>query len=78
MVRFKNRWLLVEFIPVQDGSISLSHQLRNGSNQITGKDIWAALKQSVIHNFGDAGWGAVGYSLTGASCFSLDRRIARD
>jgi hypothetical protein len=67
MVRFKNRWLLVEFIPVEDGVACMNHQLGRKSVEITGKEIWAALKQSVIVNFGDAGWGAVGYSMTGSS-----------
>ncbi|KAH7928308.1 hypothetical protein BV22DRAFT_1103075 [Leucogyrophana mollusca] len=53
MVRFKNRWLLVEFI--QSGTQTAT---------LDGKQIYAALKQSVIHNFGDAAWGAVAMSLT--------------
>lgn len=53
MVRIKNRWLLVEFIPVDDSALALSE-----------KSIWAAIKQSVVHNFGDAGWGGVGVSLS--------------
>jgi ribonuclease P/MRP protein subunit POP5 len=68
MVRFKNRWILVELIPVQDGVVSLNTQLGRQPTEITGKDIWSALKQNVITNFGDAGWGAVGYSLTGQPC----------
>lgn len=65
MVRFKNRWLLVEFIPCPDGDVAFAHRLCSSTN-LSGKQIFAALKQSVIMNFGDAGWGAVGYSLTGA------------
>ncbi|KAF8963132.1 hypothetical protein BDZ97DRAFT_1821913 [Flammula alnicola] len=62
MVRFKNRWILVEFIPVAQGIAQLG---KSGSGpQIDGKTIWAALKQSVLINFGDTGWGAVGLSLT--------------
>lgn len=57
MVRFKNRWLLVEFIPCSDGPL-------DARNQTNAKQIWSALKQSVLHNFGDTGWGAVGLSLT--------------
>ncbi|KAI5900330.1 uncharacterized protein SCHCODRAFT_02607644 [Schizophyllum commune H4-8] len=53
MVRIKNRWLLVEFLPVDDGALVLSE-----------KTIWAAVKQSVVHNFGDAGWGGIGVSLS--------------
>jgi ribonuclease P/MRP protein subunit POP5 len=67
MVRFKNRWLLVEFIPSMDGAVSLHHQLARSGAELNGKHVWSALKQSVISNFGDAGWGAVGYSLTGTS-----------
>jgi len=33
---------------------------------LDGKTIWAALKHSVLTNFGDTGWGAVALSLTGA------------
>ncbi|EEB99422.1 hypothetical protein MPER_00906, partial [Moniliophthora perniciosa FA553] len=59
MVRFKNRWLLIEFLPLDQLSNStqtLSH--------IEGKHIWGAIKQSVITHFGDVGWGCVGLSLT--------------
>ena|ERR1700722_16748891 len=31
---------------------------------LNGKHIWPALKQTVLDNFGDTGWGAVGLSLT--------------
>jgi len=59
MVRFKNRWLLVEFIPcTKEGA---SYQPSEG---VTSKHIWSALKDSIIANFGDAGWGAVASSLT--------------
>lgn len=53
----KNRWLLVEFIPVG--------QNKSGTNHLEGKHIWGALKQCILNNFGDTGWGAVGLSLTG-------------
>ncbi|KAF8994060.1 hypothetical protein BDQ17DRAFT_1431321 [Cyathus striatus] len=59
MVRFKNRWLLVEFIPV-----NLGDKPKLGPSNLDGKTIYAALRQSVITNFGDTGWGAVGLSLT--------------
>ncbi|KAL4066710.1 Rpp14/Pop5 family-domain-containing protein, partial [Scleroderma citrinum] len=50
----QNRWFLVEFIAVSsDSSVALD-----------GKQIHSALRQSIISNFGDAGWGAVGMSLT--------------
>jgi len=56
MVRFKNRWLLVEFIPVDVRPTN--------STPVTSKTVWNALKESVILNFGETGWGAVGGSLT--------------
>lgn len=56
----KNRWLLVEFIPFNDTGATFLP-----SEGITSKHIWNALKESVISNFGDTGWGAVGMSLTG-------------
>ncbi|TFK96719.1 hypothetical protein BDV98DRAFT_651646 [Pterulicium gracile] len=55
MVRFKNRWILVELLPTTEGK---------QTPPINGKQIWNALKQSLITNFGDTGWGAVGLSLT--------------
>ncbi|EGN99395.1 hypothetical protein SERLA73DRAFT_182356 [Serpula lacrymans var. lacrymans S7.3] len=70
MVRFKNRWLLVEFIPCTSSSqLGLSQATaRLAATQTTAridaKQVYAALKQSVIANFGDTGWGAVGSSLT--------------
>jgi len=56
MVRFKNRWLLVEFIPIGQNKPDPGH--------LEGKHIWAALKQSALSNFGDAGWGSISLSLT--------------
>ncbi|KAG2017414.1 hypothetical protein CC2G_006924 [Coprinopsis cinerea AmutBmut pab1-1] len=74
MVRFKNRWLLVEFIPIPttaSGGAPTSRttlgQLPNNSAQLPpldGKQIWTALKQSILTNFGDVGWGSVAPSLT--------------
>ncbi|KIK03771.1 hypothetical protein K443DRAFT_652008 [Laccaria amethystina LaAM-08-1] len=58
MVRFKNRWLLVEFIPLE------LEKPKPGTSRLDGKTIWAALKQSIQNNFGDTGWGAVALSLT--------------
>jgi ribonuclease P/MRP protein subunit POP5 len=52
----------VEFIPCQD-----SRPPKNTNGSLDGKQIWAALKDSVLTNFGDTGWGAVGNSLTGLS-----------
>ncbi|KAH9481858.1 Ribonuclease P/MRP protein subunit POP5 [Psilocybe cubensis] len=64
MVRFKNRWLLVEFIPVLQGHAQLGKSTFGNGSLLDGKAIWASLKQSVLTNFGDTGWGAVGLSLT--------------
>ncbi|KDQ15839.1 hypothetical protein BOTBODRAFT_173512 [Botryobasidium botryosum FD-172 SS1] len=58
MVRFKNRWFLVEFIRCETTT--------DGGRRpatVSSKQIWNALKDSVLLNFGDAGWGAVGGSL---------------
>ncbi|KAJ6464002.1 hypothetical protein C8R45DRAFT_506050 [Mycena sanguinolenta] len=54
MVRFKNRWLLVELIPASNAS----------QTPLDGQKIWSALRQSILANFGDVGWGSVGLSLT--------------
>ncbi|KAF8151050.1 hypothetical protein B0H34DRAFT_161362 [Crassisporium funariophilum] len=64
MVRFKNRWILVEFLPVAQSHAQLNKPITGPSSHIDGKVIWSALKQSVLSNFGDTGWGAVGLSLT--------------
>lgn len=53
----QNRWILVEFLPLPYPS--------QQSAALDSKQIYAAVKQSVIVNFGDAGWGAVGSSLNG-------------
>ncbi|KDR80968.1 hypothetical protein GALMADRAFT_1117191 [Galerina marginata CBS 339.88] len=63
MVRFKNRWLLVEFLPVAQGRAQLGKPTIGNGQSLDAKAIWAALKQSVLANFGDSGWGAVGLSL---------------
>ncbi|KZT73584.1 hypothetical protein DAEQUDRAFT_721650 [Daedalea quercina L-15889] len=65
MVRFKNRWILVEFIPcTAPSTVRPSGGLGASGAETSSKQIWAALKQSVITHFGDTGWGAVGASLT--------------
>jgi ribonuclease P/MRP protein subunit POP5 len=53
----QNRWLLIEFIP----ATSTPGQ----AVAISGKDVFHALKQSVLLHFGDVGWGEVGASLAG-------------
>ncbi|KAH9063551.1 hypothetical protein EDB87DRAFT_1681194 [Lactarius vividus] len=63
MVRFKNRWLLVEFIPATTTTTS-SAPLPTFGQAISGKDVFNALKQSILSNFGDTGWGEVGTSLS--------------
>jgi len=55
MVRFKNRWILVEFLSPSDARTQ---------RELTSQDIFFALRQSIILNFGDTGWGAVGSSLS--------------
>ncbi len=62
----QNRWLLVELLPVP---APLPGRAPTGQPQeeLTSKQIWAALKQSIITHFGDTGWGAVGSSLTSTS-----------
>ncbi|KAJ7143202.1 hypothetical protein C8R43DRAFT_1089063 [Mycena crocata] len=55
MVRFKNRWLLVELIPEPNST---------PPTRLDGGKIWAALKESILNNFGDVGWGSVGLSIT--------------
>ncbi|KIK82292.1 hypothetical protein PAXRUDRAFT_14803 [Paxillus rubicundulus Ve08.2h10] len=63
MVRFKNRWLLVEFISLSSDTPSHLPSPRTPPS-FDAKQLYAALRQSVISNFGDTGWGAVGSSLT--------------
>ena len=67
----QNRWLLVEFIPItNDGSATYAP-----SESLDEKKVWNAMKESVIVNFGDSGWGAVGMSLTGKLPFKLYNEI---
>ncbi|KAF9487825.1 hypothetical protein BDN71DRAFT_1485237 [Pleurotus eryngii] len=72
MVRFKNRWLLVEFIPLHEAT----------NNALNGQQIFNALKQSILANFGDTGWGAVGMSLNVTYFSPVTKiciiRVARD
>lgn len=58
----KNRWLLVEFIPLD--------QSKPTQSRLESKQIWAALRDSIQENFGDVGWGCVSHSLTGG-CIPL-------
>jgi len=73
----QNRWLLIEFIPAASplpspstsvstpGHGHIRHITTLSPDAISGKDIFNALKQSVLLNFGDVGWGEVGASLAG-------------
>ena len=73
----QNRWLLIEFIPAASplpspstsvstpGHGHIRHITTPSPDAISGKDIFNALKQSVLLNFGDVGWGEVGASLAG-------------
>ncbi|KAH8105217.1 hypothetical protein BXZ70DRAFT_511536 [Cristinia sonorae] len=61
MVRFKNRWLLVEFLP---STTFAANTTSTSTSAINSKHIWSALKQSILAHFGDAGWGSVASSLT--------------
>lgn len=65
----QNRWILVEFLPLPYPS--------QQSTVLDSKQIYAALKQSVIVNFGDTGWGAVGSSLNGTTLVSAVRDTDR-
>jgi RNase P/RNase MRP subunit POP5 len=73
----QNRWLLIEFIPAASLSPPSSTSVSTPGHShiqpittlppdaISGKDVFNALKQSVLSNFGDVGWGEVGASLAG-------------
>ncbi|KNZ77554.1 hypothetical protein J132_05147, partial [Termitomyces sp. J132] len=51
VVRFKSCWFFVELIPVGQANPLEEH-------------LWAAIKQSVINDFGDTGWESPAPSLT--------------
>lgn len=65
----QNRWILVEFLPLPYPN--------QQSTALDSKLIYAALKQSVIVNFGDTGWGAVGSSLNGTTLVYAVRNTDR-
>ena len=83
----QNRWLLIEFIPTASPPPSLSSSVSapgHGHTQhlaslsldtISGKDVFNALKQSVLLNFGDVGWGEVGASLAGERFYFPSSRL---
>lgn len=52
---------MVEFIPGPSDGASV----QSSDATLSGKHIWNALRDGVVANFGDTGWGAVGASLTG-------------
>ncbi|KAL0948650.1 hypothetical protein HGRIS_010454 [Hohenbuehelia grisea] len=72
----QNRWLLVEFIPFP------RNPAIKAPSTLDGQQIWNALKQSIISNFGDTGWGAVGLSLNvkyfSPTTYICIIRVARD
>jgi len=74
----QNRWLLIEFIPAAappspslftsvsaPGHGHIQYITTPPSDAISSRDVFNALKQSVLLNFGDVGWGEVGASLAG-------------
>ena len=66
----QNRWLLVEFIPAPSASVLTPYHGHDTTStpspeEISSKDVFNALKQSVLLHFGDVGWGEVGASLAG-------------
>ena len=65
----QNRWILVEFLPLPYPN--------QQSTALDSKQIYAALKQSVITNFGDTGWGAIGSSLNGIALICAGRNTDR-
>ncbi|KAH7911780.1 Rpp14/Pop5 family-domain-containing protein [Hygrophoropsis aurantiaca] len=58
-----NRWILVEFIYPSETPYTTPISTRQVHGNLDGKQIYNTLKQSIIHNFGDTGWGAVATSL---------------
>lgn len=81
MVRFKNRWLLVEFIDTSTVDASAEKESLS-TRPLDGRLIYNALRDSVVTNFGDTGWGAVGMSLNVKYFSPLTNlciiRVARD
>jgi ribonuclease P/MRP protein subunit POP5 len=55
----------------------LNPELNETLTPLSASKIYHAIKDSVINNFGDAGWGAVGVSLSGLyhSVFCIDNRF---
>jgi len=60
----KNRWLLLEFVDTSTANVSAAKGPPN-TQSLDGSLIYNALRDSIVTNFGDTGWGAVGMSLTG-------------
>ena len=64
----QNRWLLVELLPT---ATTVGPTTTSALDPVPSARVWKsstvfhAIKQCVILNFGDAGWGAVGVSLSG-------------
>ncbi|KAG2147800.1 uncharacterized protein EDB93DRAFT_1226542 [Suillus bovinus] len=81
MVRFKNRWLLVEFVDTSTVDTSTEKESLS-TRTLDGRLIYNALRDSIVTNFGDTGWGAVGMSLNVKYFSPLTNlciiRVARD
>ncbi|KAG2359364.1 hypothetical protein BDR07DRAFT_1452406 [Suillus spraguei] len=73
MVRFKNRWLLVEFIDTSTVD-AFAGQEPLSTRSLDGRLIYNALRDSVVTNFGDTGWVKY-FSPTTNLCII---RVARD
>ncbi|KAJ3717070.1 hypothetical protein FB446DRAFT_736738 [Lentinula raphanica] len=86
MVRFKNRWFLVEFLPIPSNakilSIPSTQSKPAAQLELDGRKIHSALKQSILANYGDVGWGAVALSLSVKYCSPTTNiciiRVGRD
>ena len=70
----QNRWLLVELLPA---TTTVGPTTTSVLGPVSSTRVWKsstvfhAIKQGVILNFGDAGWGAVGVSLSGKQSFHV-------
>lgn len=71
----KNRWLLVEFIPIPIVGPTAENNNLGFESDFDGKQIYSAIKQSVLANYGDVGWGAVGLSLTGTYSIKKNNKL---
>lgn len=71
----QNRWLLVELL--LPATTTVGPTPTSVLDPVSSTRVWKsstvfhAIKQCVILNFGDAGWGAVGVSLSGKQSFQV-------